>query len=242
MARESRRLAAKHALLLHDPHALRSDRLALLASDEALGALRPLGADGRPLLAQRGRLAIEDVALGGAESRSLTLLADHPLGAVDVTLDARRSALLGHMLAFGASNVTLSTHLMSLRAHLMSLRAGLVPLGADLVTLGGRARRAALLHVLAIGLALDARLLVVGAALTVPAARRTGGGPGEQCEAQQKRSVGAFHGAPPTAARWGSKEWPGQAGCAALGPFEQGTYHSAAGSVRRVNPAITAVV
>ena len=69
----------------------------------------------------------------------------------------------------------------------MTLRASLVALGADLLTLGRGCplRPAVLLHLLAIGLALGARLLAVASTLAVPAARRTGGGPGEQCEAQQ---------------------------------------------------------
>lgn len=76
------------------------------------------------------------------------------------------------------------------------------------MTLHGRLsmRRAGLSDVGAGGMSLDSRLRAVRPALTVPAAMRRDGGTGEHCEAQQKRGVCAFHGAPPWAAAPGFKE------------------------------------
>jgi hypothetical protein len=114
--------------------------------------------------------------------------------------------LSAHHLALGTDHVPLRANLLMRRAHLMPLDAHLLASGARLVTLHGHLsmRHAGLSGVGVSGpssLSLDPRLRAARMPLTtVPAAVRSECRAGEDCEAQQKRCVRAFHGAPPWAA------------------------------------------
>ncbi|HET9766781.1 MAG TPA: hypothetical protein VFS60_08030 [Thermoanaerobaculia bacterium] len=128
-----------------------------------------------------------------------------PVDGGRMPFDARDLALAADLMTLGPHLVTLGACLVARRADLMTVGAGLMPhrrgamtLESLLMTLCGRlaAGHAVLLDVLARSRALDPRLRAVAAMLPVPALAG-GGRRGEQCEAQQKRSVVAFHGAPP---------------------------------------------
>jgi hypothetical protein len=193
-----------------------------------------LGADGGPLLAQRGRSAVEDVAIlthGRPQAGGLALLhqplrafgtALLTLGASHVALRANDMALRSRLMTLDAGSLPFNVRGSALRPRLLALgtsnvalRAGGVPLGADLLSVGSRLMAlcrslvvgcAVRPHLLVGGRSFGTRLRVAAVALTVPAALRRAGGRREQREAQKKRSVSsAFHGAPPRRPRGGFK-------------------------------------